>query len=141
MSNLIICGFKGSGKTTFGKQLSSQLDLPFLDTDVLVEQRKGLPKRKIFLMDQGKTFHQLEKEVIASLKGTKHHIISLGGGTLCDPENVEMLLKLGQLLYLKVDRQTIASRIETDFFIDFEAEFKKRTQLYESLPVWVLHGQ
>lgn len=140
MSNLIICGFKGAGKTTFGKKLADCLLLPFLDTDEEIARRVGKSPRELFKIDDGITFRQLEKEVIRSLQNLKDHVIALGGGTLCDPTNRQTLLKMGLLLYLKVDKETLYKRVDSFPFPNFEQTFAERTALFESLPVITIEG-
>ena len=42
MSNIILCGFMGSGKTTIGKMLAKKLDMPFVDTDEYIENKLNM---------------------------------------------------------------------------------------------------
>ena len=46
MNNIILVGFMGTGKTTVGKQLATQLGLPLLDMDHLIETPKKNPSLK-----------------------------------------------------------------------------------------------
>lgn len=142
-------GFKGSGKTHFGKLVSARLHLPFLDTDDLIEEayfkrfRAPLSCRQIGLEKGNTYFRELEKECIHSLGNIKNSIISLGGGSVLDPDNVTFLKEHGKLLYLKIDKETLKKRMfahELPFFIDpndpeesFENMYYDRKKKYEDI--------
>lgn len=141
MSNIVICGFKGAGKTTFGHWLSTQLRCPHIDTDTWIERQTGLPRRKLFLQDDGISFHQAETKLIYELRNYKNHVISLGGGTLCCPMRRHLILHMGVLLYLKVSKDQIRQRVIDFPFSDWERVFDERTSLFESLPVVTVYGE
>ena len=64
---IVLVGFMGAGKTTVGHLLSAHLGLPFVDSDLVIEQRSGRPVRQIFAEDGESAFRALEHEVIAGL--------------------------------------------------------------------------
>ena len=110
--NLILYGLPKSGKTTVGRLLQEKTHWDFIDTDELIAKDFGKPCRQIFQEEGEFVFRQLEKEKIHSLKGVKNTIISTGGGSLNDPDNVKVLKQMGYLLYLEVDRQVLWDRIK-----------------------------
>jgi shikimate kinase len=148
--NLILFGFKAAGKTHFGKLLSKELKRPFIDTDDLITQlyakqfKNELPIRQIHqtLSDTG--FRILEKAAIFKLKPNAQAIIALGGGAILDPENLDYLKKIGQLVYLKVGFDSLKKRIlnyDLPAFIDAENPeeslrkiYEQRLPIYESIP-------
>ena len=67
MERIILIGFMGAGKTTLGKELANQLNLPFLDSDALIEERTASTVSSIFLNYGELHFRQLEKEIIEQL--------------------------------------------------------------------------
>ena len=75
--NVILIGFKASGKTTLGKALARLLNRPFIDTDRLLEQRyqekTGTRQsfRQIFSLLGDEGFRALESEVLANLSDKK----------------------------------------------------------------------
>ena len=136
--NIILCGMPKSGKTTVGKRLAHVLGWNFIDTDQMLVETFGLSCRELFLQHGESYFRKMEGQQIASLKGLKQHVISLGGGALLDPENVNHLQSFGHLVYLKVPLETLWKRnCENGIpaFISSENAFKelekKRLPVYE----------
>lgn len=111
--NLILFGFKASGKTHFGKLLSQKLQRPFVDTDPLVIELYGraAPISEIYQTLGEKAFRALEKKTLPILQGLQNTIISVGGGFVLDPDNVEKLKTLGELVYLKASLEKLAPRL------------------------------
>lgn len=148
--NLILFGFKGCGKTHFGKLLAQKMHRRFIDTDDWIVElfakktgERTLP-REIYIQLGPAAFRALEKEVLQSLKNVKDAVIALGGGAVLDPENVELLQKIGCLAYLSTSRQTLQKRVlkhQTPAFLDsedpqasFHEMFQQRRPIYESIP-------
>ena len=104
---LILSGLPMSGKTTIGKLLAEKLQLPFLDTDRLIEESyvamtgMNCSCRQIFFEKGEPFFRDLEKEQIKALQGDHARVIALGGGVLIDPDNVRTLQSIGRIFYLK----------------------------------------
>lgn len=148
--NLILFGFKGSGKTTIGKLLALRLSRPFFDTDEMVErfyhQQTGeqLRVREIFKIIGEKSFRNLEADVAERLNSVKNSVIALGGGMILNPGASAALAKLGQLVYLKGSKETLKKRIlsqELPPFFDpadpnaaFEKYYNERKARYEAIP-------
>ena len=105
MSNLILCGLKNAGKTTFGKKLSQLLGRPFIDTDRLL----GNP-RELYLHLGEKAFREKEKEIIKNLE-VENSVIALGGGTLILEENRRYLRALGTIVYIHLEKEKWLKRI------------------------------
>jgi len=131
--HLVLFGFPGSGKTTLAQHLFSSYKIPCFDTDQLVEKQLGCKRREVPL----EMFRNVESEVIATLPMTPPSVISLGGGTLLSEKNKEMLLKMGKLVYLHLDRETLMARWKKGAlpsFVKNEEEFyKQRLEHYHSL--------
>jgi shikimate kinase len=115
--NIILFGFKGSGKTHFGKRLSFALHRPFIDTDNLIIERyleqsgQQLSVREIHQVLGEKTFRALESAAIHSLTSITDSVIALGGGTVLNSDHVDFLRKIGQMVYLEAGFDTIQKRI------------------------------
>ncbi|MBX9744175.1 MAG: shikimate kinase [Chlamydiales bacterium] len=148
--SVILFGFKGCGKTYYGKRLSLLLNLSFIDTDDLIVSLYGeqLPIREIHSTLGEKAFRSLETKVIHQLHSSLNAVIALGGGAVLDPTNVAYLQKIGQLVYLKARFETIKHRIIKDgipSFVDIKRPFEslkeiyeKRILIYEKIPAqWI----
>lgn len=118
MRNIILCGLSMSGKTTCGRILAERLKWNFIDTDSWIEESyisktgKGFSCRQIFRSEGEEFFRSLEKERIASLKDISGHVISLGGGALCDSSNQTTVKEMGCLIYLKVISSLLWDRMK-----------------------------
>lgn len=141
LSSVILFGFKSCGKTHFGSLLARELRRAFVDTDQLIEQENNLSCREIALQIGDAGFRTLERKVIASLKGDA--IISVGGGAILDPRNLTRLEKLGNLVYIETDKETLKRRIlsgKLPSYLDprdpegsFEQMYIHRKVLYEQI--------
>lgn len=115
MDNIILIGFMGSGKTTVGTRLSYYMRMPFLDTDKLIEKSQGKEISDIFAEKGEAYFRKLETQMIAGMIGKeKQKIISTGGGLPVSAANRKLLQKLGTVVYLKAEPETIYERLKGD---------------------------
>lgn len=134
--NYILFGFKGSGKSTFGKKLAKELDRRFIDLDALIEQAYQKSIREIYHEVGEDSFRKIEKEQLQKLVDQTHCVIALGGGTVLDPENVKLLQTMGELIYLKASFETIQKRIQqTPLFVvdSLKQVYEARLPVYESI--------
>lgn len=147
--NLILFGFKSCGKTTIGRAVAKRLGCSFFDTDHLLEdlyyKRTGEKKgyREIYKLIGEKEFRFMERDVLKGLDRTDRAVIAVGGGLILDPENVALLAKLGRLVYLRVNKQTLKKRIlerSLPAYLDssnpeesFEKMYQERLPIYEKI--------
>jgi shikimate kinase/3-dehydroquinate synthase len=110
---IVLVGFMGAGKTTIGRQLADRLGLPFVDSDLVIEQRTGRQVREIFATDGEPAFRALEREVIANLLDGPDAVLALGGGA---PEHLatQTRLKRADVVYLQVGYQQAMQRVAGD---------------------------
>ncbi len=112
--NLILCGFMGSGKSTIGKLLSEKMGTRFIDTDAYIEQKEGMKISEMFEKYGEDYFRSREKEVCAELSQLKRTVISTGGGTLLNEDNMRALKKNGVVFLLNVSSRTVLTRLKND---------------------------
>lgn len=110
--NIVLVGFMGAGKTAAGKLVAEKLGYDFLDTDELVEKRLKQPVRDIFWTIGEEGFRQIEREMVRTVANADRCVVATGGGTLGDPDNASDLKRNGCLVWLKVNPDTILSRLE-----------------------------
>ena len=89
MSNIILIGFMGSGKTSCGKELSRILNVGFFDTDEMIEQQQNMTIADIFEKHGEAYFRKLETELVESLIGTQIGVLSVGGGLAVTKGNLK----------------------------------------------------
>ena len=128
--NIVLVGMPGSGKTIIGKKLAEKLDMRFLDTDSLIEEKAGNKKVIDIIKNDGqKVFRVLEKNQIMSLEFTKGAIISTGGGSVEEKDNRKILRKNSIVFYIDRD----ISKLDTEnrpLSINLNEIFDKRDKLY-----------
>jgi shikimate kinase len=111
---IVLVGFMGAGKTTIGGLLAVRLDLPFADSDQVIEQRAGRPVQQIFAEDGEPAFRALEHQVIAELLDGPEMIIALGGGAAEHPQTRAKLGLGSQVVYLQVGYDQALRRVGAD---------------------------
>jgi shikimate kinase len=112
---IVVVGFMGAGKTTVGRLLASQLRVPFLDSDHVIEARAGRPVPEIFAADGEPAFRALEHEVITDLLSGPDVVLALGGGA-AEHEGARKLLAAAAVpvAFLRVSYAAALARVGGD---------------------------
>ncbi len=113
--NIILIGYRCSGKTSVGKVLAMRLRRDFLDTDVLIEEHAGRIIEEIISHDGWDRFRDLEKTVIRTISQRDNLVIATGGGVVMDNENVQTLKRNGFLVWLKADVDLLKERMNKEY--------------------------
>ncbi len=96
---IFLIGFMGSGKTTVGKLLAERVAWNFVDLDGVIEQEEGLSVAEIFARAGEPAFRRREQEllwrILEETPRADNRIIALGGGTVAQLGNLEMLQRSG----------------------------------------------
>lgn len=112
MTNLVITGFMGTGKTTVGRQVARLLARRFVDMDSEIEKRAGKPISRIFAEDGEATFRQLEATLCRELSTSQGLVIATGGGTLVDPQNRRRILESANVVCLICGPERLLERLD-----------------------------
>lgn len=112
--NLVLIGYRGTGKSSVGKILARRLGRELVSTDAEIVRRADRPIPDIVAQDGWDRFRDLESEVCRDLSGKDNLIIDTGGGAILRPQNVASLKAGGILFWLTAEVSTIASRIGGD---------------------------
>jgi shikimate kinase len=112
--NILLIGYRGTGKSTVARLVAERLDWPWLDADVELESRARKSIAAIFREDSEQAFRDLESQVLADLVRLDEHVLALGGGVVVRPENREVIKKAGTVVWLTADAETIQSRVAGD---------------------------
>jgi shikimate kinase len=110
--NLIyFTGFMTGGKSTIGPIVANSLDYNFIDLDREIEESTGKTINEIFSDLGEECFRDVEKDLLLETSKFNKFVISLGGGTILDPDNLKIVKSSGLLIYLKADIEYIYKRL------------------------------
>jgi shikimate kinase len=114
LSNIVLIGMPGSGKSTVGAILAKLTSRSFIDTDVLIQTKQGRSLQDIFDHDGYLALRAIEEKVLLDL-GCRSHVIATGGSAVYSRAAMEHLKSYGIVGFLNVDLGTLKSRVH-----DFE---------------------
>jgi shikimate kinase len=107
--NIFLIGPMGVGKSTIGRLLSMQLDMPFFDSDREIEFVTGADIPWIFDVEGEQGFRIREARMIDTLTKRRGIILATGGGAILAPESRAHLHSRGIVVYL---RASVAQQLE-----------------------------
>lgn len=110
---LVLIGYRGTGKTTVSRRLAELLELECFDADAEVEQRAGKSIKQIFDDDNEQVFRDLEAHVIRDLVQHPDSVLSLGGGAILR-EETRAAIESGTVVWLTARPETIHARMSCD---------------------------
>ncbi|MDE6455718.1 MAG: hypothetical protein K2L38_07435, partial [Dysosmobacter sp.] len=101
MTNIVLVGMPGSGKTTVGRALARLSGKPFVDLDEEIVRKAGKPIPEIFAAEGEGPFRQLEHEALAEACSRSGQIIATGGGAVLWSENRAAMRRTGRVYRLR----------------------------------------
>lgn len=110
---LILIGYRGTGKTTVARRVAELLGFDCFDSDVEVERRAGKSIKQIFADDGEQAFRDREIQVIADLSQHGDSVLSLGGGAVMR-EETRQAIEPGTVVWLTARPETIFERMARD---------------------------
>ena len=112
--SITLVGLPGSGKSTVGRQLARRLQLLFLDSDHVIEERLGCSIRDYFEREGEASFRDVEESVIDELTSLASGVLSTGGGSVLRPANRQHLRERGHVVYLRSSPDELFRRLRHD---------------------------
>ncbi len=112
---IVLLGYMASGKSTVGKILAKRLNLVFFDLDAYIETREELSVSEIF-KNKGEIYFRLkETEHLQNLLNSDaDFVLSVGGGTPCYANNIQLISTKSQSFYLNTSINTLYSRLKNE---------------------------
>ncbi|MBK9574923.1 MAG: shikimate kinase [Rhodoferax sp.] len=112
--SVTLVGLPGSGKTTVGRQLARRLQLPFVDSDQVIEQRLRCSIRDYFEREGEESFRDVEQAVIDELTQAGPCVLSTGGGAVIRSANRNHMRQRGKVVYLNSSPDELIRRLRHD---------------------------
>lgn len=114
---IVLLGYMASGKSLIGRELAEVLKMDYLDLDDFIEKNEGKSIEKIFLEKGEIFFRKIENSYLQALISSKNNLVlSLGGGTPCFTNNLELLKNNKEIttFFLNVPVSELAKRLMSD---------------------------
>lgn len=141
--NLVLIGYRGTGKSTVARLLSRQLsrNVVSLDQEIVRDTGRSIPE---IVAEHGwPHFRDIEADVTRRVAARDDLIIDAGGGVILRRENVDALRHHGRLFWLRASVPVIVARIQggterpalvagKSFTEEVEEVLRERTPLYEA---------
>jgi shikimate kinase len=112
--NLFLIGPMGAGKTTIGKRIADQLQLPFHDLDHVIEAQTGVAIPLIFELEGEAGFRRRECAALADYSALAGIVLATGGGAVLDAQNRARLAARGFVVYLETAVDVQLARLARD---------------------------
>lgn len=100
----------GAGKSTIGRRLARRLGLPFIDSDVAIEEAAGSPTAELFERYGEHDFRDGERRLVARLVEGDIRVIATGGGAFNDPRTRQLLNQRAITVWLDAPIDVLAER-------------------------------
>lgn len=110
--NIALTGIMGAGKSSVGSKLAKYLRRKFIDLDSYIEKQEGRTVKEIFESEGEAYFRMLEKRALNEVFSNNNLVVALGGGSIVDPANRDLIRKRAKLITLLADIETISQRVE-----------------------------
>jgi len=141
--NIVLIGYRGTGKSTVGRQLAARLGRVLVSTDAEIVKRAKRTIPEIVAREEWEYFRDLESSICRELSSRDQLVVDTGGGTILRTENIEALKNNGAVFWLMASVETIAKRIGGDnqrpsltgsqsFVDEIQSVLRERTPKYQA---------
>lgn len=108
--NIVLIGMPSAGKSTVGVIIAKNLGMNFIDTDVLIQTRRGRLLQEILDTEGTESFLEIEEEAILSMD-CSNTVIATGGSVVYGRKAMEHLKQNGLVIYLHIAMETVYTRL------------------------------
>ena len=142
--NIVLMGYRGTGKSTVGRLLAARLGRELVSTDAEIVKRAQLTIPEIVAQEGWEYFRDLESDICRELASRDQLVIDTGGGAILRAQNVEALKKNSTVFWLTASVETIVKRIGGDnqrpsltgtksFVDEIQDVLRERTPKYQAV--------
>ncbi len=147
--NVVLIGYRGTGKSTVGKLVAERLGRVLVSTDAEIVKSAVQNIPEIVEQHGWEYFRDLETKICQDLAGQDGVVIDTGGGAILRSQNVESLKHTGKLFWLTAPVETIAKRIGADtqrpsltgtksFLDEIQDVLRERTPKYQAAADYII---
>jgi shikimate kinase len=147
--NVVLIGYRGTGKSTVGKLVAERLGRVLVSTDAEIVKLAVQNIPEIVEQHGWEYFRDLETKICQDLGGRDGVVVDTGGGAILRSKNVESLKRTGKLFWLTAPVETIAKRIGTDtqrpsltgtksFIDEIQDVLRERTPKYQAAADYII---
>ena len=147
--NIVLIGYRGTGKSAVARILSKELKLPVLNIDDKIVEKAGMSIPQIVEKFGWDRFRDMESEIAEQVSNLDNYIIDTGGGVILRDKNVKNLRKNSKVFWLKADITTIVKRIKhgthrpsltgrKSFVDEIEEVLAQRKEKYEKAADYII---
>jgi len=108
--SIVLIGMMGTGKSCVGRCLQQRTRLALVDTDDIVASKFGISIPEIFSKYGEQDFREAETQALRGLAPANQTIIVTGGGIVLRAKNVDFLKRLGVIVWLDGNEETLFER-------------------------------
>ena len=112
--NIVLIGYRGTGKSTVTRILGQRLGRTVMSTDAEIVKEAGQSIPQIVEQFGWDHFRELETQMCRKLQDQTNLVIDTGGGLILKEENVNILKANSTIFWLKAEVATIVKRISGD---------------------------
>lgn len=109
--SVILVGMPGAGKSTVGVILAKALGMPFLDTDLLIQQKEGALLQEIIDRKGADYFMDCERRHIVE-ESFVGQVVATGGSVVYSADAMQHLKQFGPVVYLEVSPEELMRRVK-----------------------------
>ncbi|MEE9349807.1 MAG: shikimate kinase [Flavobacteriaceae bacterium] len=109
---IVILGYMACGKTFIASKLASNLKIIHIDLDDYIEEKENLSIAELFKTKGEIYFRKIETKYLKEiLVQEKEFILSVGGGTPCYGDNIQLIKDNSISIYLKASPLVLFSNL------------------------------
>lgn len=112
MKPIFILGYMCSGKSTVGRKLAKQIGVQHIDLDDFIQDRFRKTISDMFANEGEAVFRSREKMMLAELADFEDIVLSVGGGTPCFFDNMQLMNDKGTTLFINMPAEMLLKRVK-----------------------------
>lgn len=114
LKNIVLTGFRATGKSLVGRLLAASLGYTFIDADILLCARLGAPIAEIVASHGWSFFRHAERQLLLEIPGMEHVVLATGGGAIEHQIEWQQLRHCCYVVWLDAEIATIRQRMMGD---------------------------